>query len=96
MTDIERAYVLYNTLRLVKDRDFKEEDYKWVLGYRVLNNVKPYNSRHLCYPIEPQTLFGIAVEKDIHNPFTFRLYEDITNKIAISYEEFKKMEEQDD
>ena len=96
MTDIERANALYHTLRTLKDRNFDENKYKWVLGYKVFRNFRPFFMHQLAYPIEPTLLFGIVVERDMDNPFTFKLYEDITDSIAIPYEEIKDMEEQDD
>lgn len=96
MTNIERADALYHTLRTLKDRDFDENKYKWVLGYEVFRDFRPFFIHQLAYPIEPTWLFGIVVERDMQNPFTFKLYEDITDQIAIPYEEFKEMEEQDE
>ena len=93
MTDIERANALYHTLRTLKDRNFDENKYKWVLGYEVFRDFKPFFMHQLAYPNEPILLFGIVVETDMHNPFTFKLYEDITDQIAIPYEQFKDMEE---
>ena len=96
MTDIERADALYHTLRTLKGTDFDENKYKWVLGHEIFRDFRPFFMHQLAYPIEPTLLFGIMVETDMHNPFTFKLYEDITDSIAIPYEEFKDMEEQDD
>ena len=96
MTDIKRANALYHTLRTLKDRDFDENKYKWVLGFKVFKEFRPFFIHQLAYPVEPTYLFGIVVETDMHNPFTFKLYEDITDQIAIPYEEFKDMEEQDE
>ena len=67
-----------------------------VLGYEVFRDFKPFFIHEIAYPIDPTLLFGIVVEKDMQNPFTFKLYEDITDQIAIPYEEFQDMEEQDD
>ncbi len=96
MTDIEKANAIYHTLRTLKDRDFDENKYKWVLGFEVFKEFRPFFIHQLAYPNDPTLLFGIVVETDMHNPFTFKLYEDITDSIAIPYEEFKDMEEQDD
>lgn len=92
MTNIERAEALYHTLRTLKDRDFDENKYKWLLGYEVFRDFRPF----FIYRHDPILLFGIVIEIDMHNPFTFKLYEDITDQIAIPYEEFKNMEEQDE
>lgn len=95
MTDIERVNALYHTLRTLKSRDFDENRYKWVLGYEVFRDFRPF-CIYQQYSNEPTLLYGIVVEMDMHNPFTFKLYEDITDQIAIPYEEFQDMEEQDD
>lgn len=96
MTDIEKANALYHTLRTLKGRDFDENKYKWVLGFEVFKEFRLFSIHRVGYPVEPKLLFGIVVEEDMYNPFTFKLYEDITDQIAIPYEEFKDMEEQDD
>lgn len=96
MTDIEKAHALYDTLRTLKGRNFDENKYKWVLGFEVFKKFRPFFIHELAYPVEPIYLFGVVVERDMQNPYTFKLYEDITDRIAIPYEEFKDMEEQDD
>lgn len=96
MTDIERANILYHTLRTLKGRDFDENKYKWFLGHEVFRDFRSFSTHQLAYPNDPTLLYGIVVEVDMHNPFTFKLYEDITDQIAIPYAEFKDMEEQDD
>lgn len=79
MISIKRAYVLYRTLRILKGRNFNENKYKWVLGYEVFRDFKPFFIHEIAYPIDPTLLYGIVVERDMHNPFTFKLYEDITD-----------------
>ncbi len=91
MNSINRANALYHTLRQLKGRDFNADDYKWELGYEVCREFHPFM---IYQKIEPTMLYGIKVEFDMHNPHTFRLYEDITDKIAIPYAEFKDIEEE--
>ena len=59
---------------------FKREDYKWVLGARVINDIDT-NSNYICslYPDQPRTLFGIVIEADYHNPDNVQLWENITD-----------------
>lgn len=92
MTNIERANALYHTLRVMKGRDFKEENFKWVLGYEVYRDFRPFFIFQQAYSVEPTLLYGIMVEVDMHNPFTFKLYEDITDKVAIPASEIDALE----
>lgn len=96
MTGPEKANILYHTLRTLKGRDFDENKYKWVLGYEVFRDFRLFFTHQLANLNDPILLYGIVVGVDMHNPFTFKIYEDITDQIAIPYAEFKDMEEQDD
>lgn len=61
---------------------FKREDYKWVLGVRVINDIDNSNEfTRYIYPDQARTLFGITVEADFHNPNNIQLWENITNKV---------------
>lgn len=67
---------------------FKREDYKWVLGVRVIHDLEesynptPYDRYVLeLYPNKQRTLFGIALEADYKNPNNIQLWENITNKL---------------
>ena len=61
---------------------FKREEYKWVLGVNVINDIDiTENLVMAVYPDQPRTLFGIVVEADFHNPNNIQLWENITNKV---------------
>ena len=62
-------------------KTFKEEDFKWVLGSRVLNDIIPRIEYVRVHPDQPVTLFGVIVEHDHYNPDTIQLWENITNKV---------------
>ena len=42
MTDIKKANAIYHTLRTLKGRDFDENKYKWVLGFEVFKEFRPF------------------------------------------------------
>ena len=94
MKTIKYLECLYNTLRSAKKGKYDYRDYKWVLGYEIFeeiyktiyiqNTVSSYN--------EPTCLFGIELEIDKINPYTLKLYENITNKISISSAEISSDE----
>ena len=61
---------------------FKREDYKWVLGVKVIQEIEN-NSYYVMaeLPDRPRTLFGVVVEADYANPDNVQLWENITNKV---------------
>lgn len=61
---------------------FKREDYKWILGARVINDISISNDLVMtaCQDC-PRTLYGIVVEADYANPNNVQLWENITNKV---------------
>ncbi len=61
---------------------FKREEYKWVLGVKVIHELET-NTHYVMseFPDRPRTLFGVVVEADYVNPNNIRLLEDITNKV---------------
>lgn len=61
---------------------FRDEDYKWLLGIKVINDLMMDNVYQISVnPDRMRTLFGIAVEPDFHNPDNIQLWENITNKV---------------
>lgn len=94
MKTIEYLKCLYNTLISAKKEKYDYRDYKWVLGYEIFqeiykniyiqNTVSSYN--------ESTYLFGIELEIDKINPYTLKLYENITNKISITSAEISSGE----
>lgn len=89
MKTIEYLECLYNTLRTAKGGKYDYRDYKWVLGNEIFQEI--YKTICIQNTVsmydEPTFLFGIEVEIDRINPYTLKLYEDITNKISIPYAE---------
>lgn len=86
---IEYITLLYNTLRDAKKEKYDYRDYKWVLGNEIFQEIYKtiYIQNTVSMYDEPTFLFGIEVEIDRINPYTLKLYEDITNKISIPYTE---------
>ena len=80
MKTIEFLECLYNTLRDAKKEKYDYRDYKWVLGNEIFQEI--YKYIYTQNYNEPTFLFGIEVEIDKINPYTLKLYEDITNKIC--------------
>ena len=62
---------------------FKSEEYKWVLGAKVIHELETnYDIYQVTTdPDTPRSLFGIVVEADIYNPNNIQLWENITNKL---------------
>ena len=89
MKTIEYLECLYNTLRNCKKEKYDYRDYKFILGYEIFQEIYNciYTQNRVSRYNEPTFLFGIEVEIDRINPYTLKLYEDITNKISIPYEE---------
>lgn len=93
MKTIEYLECLYNTLRGAKKEKYDYRDYKWVLGHEIFQEIfqEIYKTIYIQNTVsrynEPTFLFGIEVEIDKINPYTLKLYEDITNKISIPYAE---------
>lgn len=89
MKTIEYLECLYNTLRDAKKEKYDYRDYKWVLGHEIFQEIYKciYTQNRVSRYNEPTFLFGIEVEIDKINPYTLKLYEDITNKISIPYTE---------
>lgn len=82
---IEYLYTLLNLAEMRTEKlgiPFKREDYKWILGVRVINDID-INKNYICslYPDQPRTLFGVVVEADYYNPNNVQLWENITNKM---------------
>lgn len=78
---------LYFTLRKAR-KDFNPNDFKWELGAAVIYDLDVDYGQHIAEdyifrPAEKPTLFGIPVEVNMENLHQLKLYEDITNKIAI-------------
>lgn len=78
---------LYFTLRKTR-KDFNPNDFRWELGAAVIYDLDVnYGYRiaedYIFRPVEKTTLFGIPVDVNMENPHQLKLYEDITNKIAI-------------
>lgn len=79
---------LYKLMSLAEARTeklgipFKREDYKWILGVRVINDINISNALVMtaCQDC-PRTLYGIVVEADHANPNNVQLWENITNKV---------------
>lgn len=82
---IEYLYGLLNLAEMRTEKlgiPFKREDYKWVLGARVITDIDmDTNFQRSLYPDQPRTLFGVVVEADFHNPDNVQLWENITNKV---------------
>lgn len=77
----EYLKALYIALIATKGNSYNYNDYKWVLGAAILDELKISNFHTIIEPSEPIFLFGIAVEIDCSNPYNVQLFEDITNKI---------------
>lgn len=81
---LKRLKILYYTLREMRGLMYKSQDYKWVLGTKVIQELKLRNRFTIVSEIEePIYLFDIVVEIDYRNPNNVQLFEDITNKIYI-------------
>ena len=82
---IEYLYTLLNSAEMRTEKlgiPFKREDYKWVLGVRVINDIDTsMDFIRSIYPNQLRTLFGIVVEADYHDPDNVQLWENITNKV---------------
>lgn len=80
---IEYLYKLLNLAEMRTEKlgiPFKREDYKWVLGARVINDIDmDTNFQRNLYPDQPRTLFGVVVEADYYNPDNVQLWENITD-----------------
>ena len=88
MKTIDYLECLYNTLRDAKKGKYDYRDYKWVLGYEVFEEIhKHIYPQYISINSKPMFLFNIEIEIDRINPYTLKLYEDITNKISIPYVE---------
>lgn len=61
---------------------FRREDYKWVLGVKVIHELEN-NTYYVMaeFPDRQRTLFGVVVEADYANPNNIQLWENITNKV---------------
>lgn len=92
MNTLEYIKILYYTLREARGREFDESDYYWSIG--VMNIEELFE--HLDVPRnENVVLFGIEVRFSYRNPHEIKLYEDITNKIAIPYSENEEVQRED-
>lgn len=81
---LKRLKILYYTLREMRGRSYNSREYKWLLGTKVIQELKLRNRFTIVSEIEePIYLFDIVVEIDYRNPNNVQLFEDITNKIYI-------------
>lgn len=84
MNTLEYTRSLYIAL-LKKRPEFFAFEYKWVLGDKIIDELKadnnPYEPKFCVYGFKHATLYGIDVEIDYYNPYTIKLYEDITYKL---------------
>lgn len=80
---IEYLKALYNALRTTKGDSFNYNDYMWVLGTAILDELKINDFYKVIKTTGPIFLFGIEVEIDYSNIYKVQLFEDITNKIHI-------------
>jgi hypothetical protein len=60
---------------------FDDNDYKWILGVRVVRDLEYLTHSAYIDASDIRTLFGIVVEIDYHNPNNIQLWENITNKL---------------
>lgn len=60
---------------------FKRENYKWVLGAKILNEIYNYYYYYLKLTSNEQlkTLYGIKVDVDYYNDSNVQLWENITD-----------------
>lgn len=78
---------LYSLLSLAEYRaetqriPFKREDYKWILGVKVVHELMLNNALKIRAYDCHQEIFGIIVEIDHHNPDNIQLWENITDKL---------------
>ena len=89
---IDYITVLYNTLRETKKENYKPEEYKWRLGFKVIQDIDLFTFNVFKSENAPIYLYGIVVEMDYINPSNIQLFEDITNKIAIDYGDIIKLD----
>lgn len=81
---LKRLKILYYTLREMRGLSYNSREYKWLLGTKVIQELKLRNRFTIVSEIEePIYLFDIVVEIDYRNPNNVQLFEDITNKIYI-------------
>lgn len=80
-------YALYYTLRVMKGREFNDDDYIWRLGSKVIDKLGLGNIYTILSLNEPKFLYGIKIEIDYINSYNIQLFEDITNKIGITPDE---------
>lgn len=66
----EYMRALYNALRTTKGNSYNYNDYKWVLGTAILDELKISDFYTIPVPI---FLFGIVVEIDYSNPYNVQL-----------------------
>ena len=82
---IEHLALLYDLAVCRTERlgfSFKGEDYKWILGVKVLQAIED-NTYYIMseFPNKRRLIFGIEVETDYSNPDNVQLWENITNKL---------------
>lgn len=90
-TTFDYLYAVYNTLRKIKGEEFRPENFKFRLGNEVVKELFDATRCYICLN-EPITLFGIEVEHDFYSPKNVQIFEDITNKISIPFEEYELRE----
>ena len=70
------------SLAEMKDIHFRENDYKWILGIKIVNELTVdciylrTDSKDVM-----RTLFGIPVDVDYYNPENVQLWKNITNDL---------------
>ena len=92
MSTFEYVKILYNTLIEARGREFDKSDYYWSIGVLI---IKELFERLDVPQNENVVLFGIEVRFSYRNPHEIKLYEDITNKIAIPYSENEEVQLED-
>ncbi len=80
MKAYEHLKMLYVTLRHSR-LDFEQEKYKFEIGGKIFNELgtRPELKNIWHDPITKNTIFGIEIELNYHDPDCIKLYEDITN-----------------
>lgn len=76
-------YVLAQERGERERHSFNSDDYKWILGIKVICDLDMMHHYSYCTENigEPKTLFGIKVDIDYQNPYNVQLWENITNKL---------------
>ena len=82
MNDLLKHLHLLYLLAREKDKNFREEDYKWVLGAKVVSDISIGDEMLVTtHRTRPLLLHGIAVERDFVNDTNIQLWKNITNDL---------------